>query len=100
MWTLPKINFPRAALKSGLERMREASHGAMTTDQTHASGSIMMRMHNAYGDRTTRYRAFAFQARTLLMPSEFERKAQMIQAAEAAGEEPEQAVRGRRGWAT
>ena len=49
VWTLPKINFPRAALKSGLERMREASHGAMTTDQTHASGSIMMRMHNAYG---------------------------------------------------
>ena len=50
MWTLPKINFPRAALKSGLERMREASHGAMTTEQAHASGSIMMRMHKAYGD--------------------------------------------------
>ena len=74
-----EFNFPMDALKAGLERMREASHGAMTTEQAHASGSIMMRMHRAYGDATMRDSAFAFQAWIPLMPSEFERKAQMLQ---------------------
>ena len=71
VWTLTKINIPRAAL--------DASHGAMSTRQAHASDSISMRMHKAYGDATMRDRAFAFQARVLLVPSEFQRKAQMPQ---------------------
>ena len=34
VWTLMKMEFPRAALKAGLESTREASCGAMITEQT------------------------------------------------------------------
>ena len=74
MWTLDEDQFTRAALKASLERMREASQGAMTTEQAHASGSIMRRMHEANGDASMRDRAVAFQARSLSVPSEFQRK--------------------------
>ena len=70
---------PRAPLKAGFERRREASRGAMSTEQAHASGSTMMRMHKAHGDATMSDRAFAFQASLLLAPSAFQRKAQMLQ---------------------
>ena len=79
VWTLMKMEFPRAALKAGLEGTREASCGAIITEQTRASGSIMTRMHRTCGDATMRDRAFAFQTRPLLVPSEFQRKAQMLQ---------------------
>ena len=73
--------------------MMEAIHGAMTTEQAHASGSIMMRMHKAYVDATMYDRAFAFQARTLLTPSEIERKTQMFQDRLQGLLKPEQAGR-------
>jgi hypothetical protein len=51
---LPKMSFDRGAIKAGLQRMWQASHRALTTEQAHASGSIMMKMHRTYGDETMR----------------------------------------------
>jgi hypothetical protein len=71
---LPKMSFGRGAIKAGLQRRWQANHGALTTEQAHASGSIMMKMHRTYGDETMRDRAYALQTQPLLHADPMEKK--------------------------
>jgi hypothetical protein len=70
---LPKMSFGRGAIKAGLQRRWQANHGALTTEQAHASGSIMMKMHRTYGDETMRDRAFALQTQPCCTPTPWRR---------------------------
>lgn len=74
IWTLLTMGMDRSAIKTGLELMRKASHAALTTEQAHAAGSIMMKWHRMYGDATMRDRSYIYQAKPLLVESVADRK--------------------------
>ena len=76
IWLLLKMGFDRQVLKRGLAVMKEAAHSALTTEQAHAAGSIMMKAHKMYGDATMRDRALVYQARPLLVESPLEKELQ------------------------
>jgi hypothetical protein len=66
IWILLKMGFCRLALCSGLDRLRQVCHSAMSTEQAHCAGSTMLKLHRTYGDATMKARAFALQAKPML----------------------------------
>ena len=65
IWLLLRMGYSRPAVSVGIARLKQVSHNAMTTEQAHAAGAVMMNLHRTYGDATIRARSFCYQLKPL-----------------------------------
>lgn len=75
---LIKLGYDPACIKAGLVRMQQVSHNAITTEQAHAVGSTMLKLHSMYADGTMRDKAFVSQLKPLSVKEPLEERLQVL----------------------
>ena len=74
IWELMQLGTHDGVCKAGVKLLQEAPWGAVAVEEGHASTTMMLRKHAAYGDQTLRTRSMLSQARSLFQVTRVRKK--------------------------
>lgn len=80
IWTLLRMNYPRAQLVEGIERIGDCSWSTVGVEQGHGSASTIRKQHSDYGRDMMMQRSMIHMMRPLVRPDELETKHQELES--------------------